>query len=288
MAVQRRAGNDAQSIAEGEKCAENLTIVAHGASIYCVVAIALVVALIRDTAVMSSDRSRELIAYARDLEHRDADVARRIEDAGGLLRRVDEVRARAKRVRLALGALPLEIGRAEEALTEAQLREAEARRDAEAAERKLQGVQSSKRAGEDATAAAERAALRASVLASDAADSAARQQERLRFLVTDQGELRAEADGLAVEARAVARDVAELPRLSESGRTAPEASLGEIEEWGARAHSAIFVVRGGLETERERIVYEASALAASALGEQVAGASVALVRRRLEQEIGER
>ena len=99
--------------------------------------------------------------------------------------------------------------------------------------------------------------------------------------------LRAEADGLAVEARTVAGEVAGLPRLSESGRTAPGASLEEIEEWGARAHSAIFVVRGGLESERERIVHEASALAASALGEQVAGASVALVRRRLEQELGQ-
>ena len=62
----------------------------------------------------------------------------------------------------------------------------------------------------------------------------------------------------------------------------PGDSLDEVEEWGARAHSAIFVVRGGLEAERERLVFEANALATAALGEQVAGANVSLVRRRLE------
>ncbi len=153
------------------------------------------------------------------------------------------------------------------------------------AERKLAGVQSSRRAGEDARAAAERAVRRTSVLVADAAEAVARQEERLRLVLSDQVALRAEAEGLAVEAQTVASDVAEVPRVSESGRTAPGTSLEEIEDWGSRAHAAIFVVRGGLETERERIVHEATALATAALGEQVAGANVALVRRRLEQEL---
>lgn len=236
---------------------------------------------------MSSDRSGELIAYARGLELRDEDVASRIEDAGGVLRRVDDVRTRAEHIRIAHDAIPVEIERAEEAVFEAQAREADARREAADADRKLANVQSSKRAGEDARTAAERAVRRTNVLQVDAAEGVARQQERLRMILADHVALRAEADGLAVEARTVARDVAALPRLSESGRKDPGASLAEIEEWGARAHSAIFVVRGGLEIERERIVHEATALAASALGEQVAGASVALVRRRLEQELGQ-
>ena len=243
--------------------------------------------LIRDTGDMSSDRSGELIAYARNLEQRDADVAIRIEDAGRLLRRVDDVRARARRVRLALVAIPEEIDQAEQAVTEAEAREAQARKEVADAERTLEELQRSRRAGEDARAAAERAVRRASVLAHDAADGVSRQRERLRVALSDRVALRAEADGLAVDARAAAGEVVELPRLSESGRTAPGTSLEEIEEWGARAHSAIFVVRGGLETERERIVHEAGALAASALGEHVAGASVALVRRRLEQELSQ-
>ena len=83
----------------------------------------------------------------------------------------------------------------------------------------------------------------------------------------------------------LASAVAELPRLSDSGRTAPGDALDTIEEWGARAHAALFVVRGGLENERERIVLEASTMAAAALGEQVAGSSVTLVRKRLEESL---
>jgi hypothetical protein len=234
---------------------------------------------------MVSDRSGELVAYARDLELRDEDVARRIEHAGDVLRRVDAVRMSAERIRIALDAIPDEIARAEAAVVEARAREADARREAVEAERKLADVQSSRRASEDARAAAERAVRRTSVLVVDAVEAVARQEDRLQLLLSDQVALRAEAEGLAVEAQTVARDVAEVPRVSESGRRAPGTSLAEIEEWGARAHSAIFVVRGGLETERERIVHEATALATAALGEQVAGSSVALVRRRLEQEL---
>ena len=97
--------------------------------------------------------------------------------------------------------------------------------------------------------------------------------------------LRAEGGRLATEAMNVAVAVARVPRLSDSGRTVPGDSLEEIEEWGARAHAALFVVRGGLENERERIVLEANSLAAAALGEQGGGASVALVRQRLETSL---
>jgi hypothetical protein len=82
-------------------------------------------------------------------------------------------------------------------------------------------------------------------------------------LARDEVALTAEADGLAVEARQVAAEVAEVPRLSDSGARAPGTSLDEIDEWGARAHAALFVVRGGLEGEREKVVLEANVLAAS-------------------------
>ena len=128
---------------------------------------------------------------------------------------------------------------------------------------------------------------RATVAAADAADTVVRMRERVAALAGDEVALRAEADGLAVEAQQVAREVAEVPRLSDSGRAAPGTSLAEIDEWGARAHAALFVVRGGLESEREKVVLEAHALAAAALGEQTAGASVALVRRRLEESLAQ-
>ena len=129
---------------------------------------------------MSSDRSDDLIAYARDLERRDCDIAARIEHASALLRRVDDVRGSAERLRRALAELPVEIALTETTLADAQAREADARRELVEAESTLQGLMGSKRAGEDAKAGAERALRRASVLAADAADAVARQQERLR------------------------------------------------------------------------------------------------------------
>ncbi len=240
----------------------------------------------RDTAAMATERSADLLAYARDLEERDADVASQIDRTAELLRRVDDVRARAGHARQALAALPDELRRGEQAIATAREREGEARREATEAERRLEDVSHAKRASAETKAEAERALRRAEVAAADAIAAVARQEERLAALASDQIALQAEAEGLAVEAQAVARDVVELPRLSASGRTPPGSSLAEIEEWGARAHSAIFVVRGGLETERERLVHEANVLAAASLGEQGGAASVSLVRQRLERELG--
>lgn len=235
---------------------------------------------------MDRERSADLIAYARELEERDADVASRIDRAAELLRRVDDLRAKAGRVEQALAALPDEMSRSEHAIATAREREAQARRDVAEAERRVEEVSRGKRASAEARAEAERALRRATVAVVDAGAAVARQEDRLQALASDEIALRAEAEGLTVGAQVVARDVVGLPRLSESGRTPPGPSLAEIEEWSARTHSAIFVVRGGLEIERERLVHEANVLAAANLGEQGGAASVSLVRRRLEQELG--
>jgi hypothetical protein len=50
-------------------------------------------------------------------------------------------------------------------------------------------------------------------------------------------------------------------------------------------HAALFVVKGGLETERERVVREAGELGAAVLEEPPVGASVSLVRRRVEDAL---
>jgi hypothetical protein len=73
--------------------------------------------------------------------------------------------------------------------------------------------------------------------------------------------------------------------VSESGRAQPGAELSEIVEWGGRAHAALFVVRGGLAVERERIVREAGELGSVVLGEPVAGSSVGAVRRLIERAL---
>jgi hypothetical protein len=232
-----------------------------------------------------ADRDAQLLALVRELERQDADVAARIDTVAGLLARVDAARAGSRRVQGALEALPEAIAVAEQGERDALVRQGEAREELVVAERRLEEVGGARRTSDEAKTEAARAVRRATVAASDAADTVVRMRGRVEALAGDEVTLNAEAEGLAVEAQRVAREVAEVPRISGSGRTAPGASLAEIDEWGARAHAALFVVRGGLESERERIVLEAHALAAAAFGEQWGGASVALVRRRLEASL---
>jgi chromosome segregation ATPase len=241
----------------------------------------------RDTQAMPDERLAASLALARDLEQRDRDVAARLDSLADALRRADDVRARATRVREELAAIPDQIAQAEEDERDARVREVEARREADAAARALDDLRGSRRATEDAKVQAERAARRASTAADDAAAGVERARHRLEALVREEAALQAEAEGLAVEAREVARSVSRVPRISDSGRAVPGGSLAEIDEWAARAHAALFVVRGSLESERERLVLEANGLAAAALGDHGGGSSVALVRRRLEEALAE-
>jgi hypothetical protein len=232
---------------------------------------------------MADPRAPDHLSLARELEQRDIGVAGRLDAVGVVLERVDDVRARAMRVRVALEGIPREIEHAERDERDARAREAEARAELDGAERRFADVSGSRRSSEDAKVEAERALRRATVAASDAATSTVKSRGRLERLVREEAVLQAEGEGLAVEARDVARTVADVPRVSESGRTVPGTSLEEIEEWGARAHAALFVVRGGLESERERLVLEANSLAAATFGDHGGGSSVALVRRRIEE-----
>jgi chromosome segregation ATPase len=234
---------------------------------------------------MAADRAAELLALVRELEREDADLAARLDIVVGLIGRVDQVRDRSRRVLRRLEALPNEIARAMEGERDARQRTEEAEAELAEAERRLDEVSRSRRAGNEAKAEAERAVKRLTVAAADASATVLRMEEHVQALANDEVELGAEAAELAVEAQELAREVAEVPSLSESGRAAPGRSLEEIDEWGARAHAALFVVRGGLESQREKVVLEAN-LAAGALGDP-AGVSVALVRRMLEQSLAQ-
>ena len=243
--------------------------------------------VVRNTEPMAADRDAQLLALVQELERQDVDVAARIETVTLLLDRVDVVRAASRRVLGALEALPGATAAAEQSVRDALAREEEARGERETAERRLAEIKGARRANAEAKTEAERAVRRAVVAESDAAATVARMRERVAALAGDEVALTAEADGLVVEARQVAGEFAEVPRLSDSGRSAPGTSLAEIDEWGARAHAALFVVRGGLEGEREKVVVEANALVAATLGEQTSGASVALVRRRVEESLAQ-
>jgi hypothetical protein len=108
--------------------------------------------------------------------------------------------------------------------------------------------------------------------------------ERTAALDEEERALLAEADALPAAAALVADGVRDVGRVTESAGRAPGTSLVELEDWGGRVRSALFVARGTLETERERVVVEANLLGASVLGEELGASSVALVRRRIEAD----
>ena len=232
---------------------------------------------------MDDSRAAEFLQLARELEERDLELAARIDGVSALLRAVDGVKERATRVRHGLDEIPGEIHQAEVDERDARVREAEALEELTAAQRAHDDTYAARKASEDAKERVDRALIRAEVAAADATTAVIRTRSRLEDAIREEAVLQSEAEGLEVEARALARSVAEEPRLSESGRSMPGRTLSGIEEWAARAHAALFVVRGGLDSERERLVAEANALAAVLLGDQGGGSSVSLVRQRIEE-----
>lgn len=223
-----------------------------------------------------------LLRQVQELERRDREAAARLAEAADALRAVDEIRSENVRIRHAMEALPAEREHTEGALREAAEREMAARDELADAERHADSLEGSRRAGADARAQAAQALQRAAVAATDATAATTRLRGQMEALAAAVGALRAEGDALARDAHRVAAAVAVVPRVSDSGKTVPGDSLDAIENWGARTHAALFLVCRSFEEERERIVIEANALTAVALGEQVAGSNVALLRRRLE------
>jgi hypothetical protein len=226
-------------------------------------------------------RAEAVLAHADELELRDADVAARSDVVARLLGRVDAVRARATLVRARLAEIPGDRDAIEGTEAEAEQREDEARAELAAAERRAEEVARSRRAAEEAQTHAAREVARACEALDDAGRRRKSLQARRVELTDEQRALEAEAEDLGVSAALASADIQRLPQVSGSGRSAPGPSLAELDEWGARAHAALFVVRGRLEAERELVVTEAALLGTTVLGEDVAGSSVALVRTRL-------
>jgi chromosome segregation ATPase len=234
---------------------------------------------------MGDSNSIDVLRLARELEHRDADVAERLDSVEGLLQEVDGLRARAAATREAIEAIPEQVRHAERAAATARERQSIAAATLADAEHRLAEVSRSRRSNHEAREAAERALRRAKVASSDTEQTVRRMVRSIEDLAASELALRAEGERIEVEAKTLAPVVAAVPRLSDSGTVVPEGTLEGACEWAARAHAALFVVRESLVSERERIVVEAGGLAAAVLGEDVGGTSVALVRRRLERTL---
>src|SRR6188768_2719218 len=226
--------------------------------------------------------SADALAHAAELERRDTEIAGELAVVRDLEERAGAIRGRAGIVREALERVPLERedlarrrAEADEAVTAAQV-------DVERTESRVASLESGRRRREDELDRARKEAATARDGLADALAARARIGERESALVEEERALVAEGAALAEAAERVAEGVRGVGRVTESAGRAPGTSLAELDDWGSRVRSALFVARGTLEAERERVVVEANVLATTVLGEELGAASVALVRRRLE------
>jgi hypothetical protein len=221
-----------------------------------------------------------LLELAADLERRDAALAVEIDDVERLATAAKEIASRAEAIAALLDSAPAEhagIDRAEaEAIAQRDLAES----DLATALADVARLEAAGRGGQDLEEA-RRDLGHAQVAARDAVVRTERIACTRATLVKSERTARADVPSLAAEAQTVARRLAELPRVSASGRGVPEPSVSGLMEWSARVHAALVVVRGQLVVERDRLVREANELGSLVLGEPLAGSSVALVGRRV-------
>ena len=228
----------------------------------------------------------DALAHAAELERRDTEIANELEIVRDLEERVGAIRGRAGSVREARERVP----RAREGLDprppDADRAVTAAHADVERTGSRVASLEAGRRKRDDELERARKEAATARDVLADALAVRARVDERESALADEERALLAEGDALAEAAELVAEGVRDVGRVTESAGRAPGTSLADLDDWGSLVRSALFVARGTLEAERERVVLEANALGTSVLGEQLGTASVALVRRRLEAAAG--
>jgi hypothetical protein len=231
---------------------------------------------------MSKGQAESVLAVAADLEQRDRELSARIVSVDELASRAASVRERAIEVSAFLEALPVELAAAEKQVEESRAALTVTNAALEEARRTIAEMEG-KRRKTDAVEQAERELTRAEEQRADASARVQRSEIALAAL-EDEGRRRLlEAEGLVAEAPSIAVEIGRIPRISSSGRSAPGEGLAELDEWAARARAALFVARGILVGERERLLAEANALGGAVLGEDLTGSSVAQVKQAIER-----
>ena len=222
-----------------------------------------------------------LVAFARELERRDDELAGAIRDVGELERESEELRAEAAATEALLSSLPVEREGARQAVRRAEAEVAERRADAARAEEDLADAERSRK--DDRIRAARRHLERAVDGVSIARRKLARAEEAEERLEAEAVAARARVPALERRAGRLAERLRAVPRISSGAGEDPPSGLAGTIAWISRARAALWVVRSGLESEREGVVREANELGASVLGETVPATSVSLVRDRIEQ-----
>jgi len=231
---------------------------------------------------MAAAPADTVLAHVAELQRRDEEIAVQIEAVRALEERVGAVRARAGFVGEALERIPLARDEVTRRRRDADAAVETAAAELERASSRLAALESSRRRSTDELERARKEDATAREALSDAAAARARMDEREEALTEEESALRAERGELGRAAVGIASELERIGRVTEAARVAPGETLAELDDWGGRVRSALFVVRGTLEAERERVVVEANALGTSVLGEELGASGVALVRRRLE------
>ena len=230
--------------------------------------------------------SSEQLAHAAELERRDAVVGRELETILDIARRAGTIRGRASEISEALSGIPSSLAEIEVRRREIEADAGRARSELAAAEALVAALETARRQKPDQLDRARSQSSTAREQLADAEAQLGRLAATEQELHEQRESLRKEADALPRAAAAVAAEIRSLARVTETAGAEPGVTLDDIEEWGARVRSALFVARGTLETERERIVVEANVLGTAVLGENLGGSSVAVIRRRLEESLG--
>jgi chromosome segregation ATPase len=227
-----------------------------------------------------------LLDLAAELEQRDRDVAEALDHIRRLDAAVEEVRARGDALRERVEAAPAALAAIDRAHAEAMSSHERAHHEVAVADRRVSELEGGRRMSAPDLEQARRDLDHAR----EAEEDARRLLERLAAERAEQeatiAATRSEMPVLLSDAAGIAAEVTSIDRVSETGREPAPDRLEGLPDWTSRVHAALFVVRGQLEQERERLVREASELGGAVLGEAVAGSSVALVRRRLEEALG--
>ena len=228
----------------------------------------------------------DALAHAAELERRDAEIAKELDVVRDLEEQVAAIRGRAGSVRASLERLPLEREDLERRRADADEAVTAAHADVERTGSRVAALEAGRRKRDDELDRARKEAATARDALADALAVRGRVDELESALAEEERALLAEREALAGAAELVAEGVRDVGRVTESAGRAPGTSLADLDDWGGRVRSALFVARGTLEAERERVVLEANALGTAVLGEQLGASSVALVRRRLEAAAG--
>jgi chromosome segregation ATPase len=225
------------------------------------------------------------VGFARELERDDGRIAAALAEVSELAAAVDDVRARVGEAREVLAASPERLADAEAAESSAAENLERRRSELAEAERTLAQAEQ-KPKDREALAAARRAAVRTRDADAMGRRRLERAQAAREHVESEAAAAERAAPDLERRAGELAARLGHVGRLSRSGLEPPEPGLDGTLEWAGRARAALFVVRSGLEGERERVIRQANELLASVAGEPAYAASVAVVRERLEAGAG--